>query len=72
MCSTHPRLLSLPLSSNTDELGISLDMELSSITPGLDRPKIQEGQKSKQVVAAGMDTDDLQSRLDSLKRDDDD
>ena len=47
-------------------------MELSNITPGLDRPKIQEGQKSKQVVAAGMDTDDLQSRLDSLKRDDDD
>ena len=55
-----------------DELGISLDLELSSITPGLDKPKIQQEGQKKQVVAAGLDTDDLQSRLDSLKRDDDD
>ena len=57
-----------------DELGISLDLELSNITPGLDRPKIREDEQKggKQVVSAGMDTDDLQQRLDSLKRDDDD
>ena len=58
-----------------DELGISLDLELSNITPGLDRPKIREEEQQKggkQVVSAGMDTDDLQQRLDSLKRDDDD
>ena len=58
----------------SDELGISLDLELSNITPGLDRPKIKEEEQrgGKQVVSAGMDTDDLQQRLDSLKRDDDD
>ena len=53
-----------------DELGISLDLELSNITPGLDRPKIsQDETKSKQVV--GANTDDLEARLNNLKRDDD-
>lgn len=53
-----------------DELGISLDQELSEITPGLERPHIQTNQPKKQVVGAG--TDDLQARLDSLRRGDDD
>lgn len=56
-----------------DELGISLDHELSDITPGLDRPHVAQAASSKKAVAAGpgADTDDLQARLDQLRRDDD-
>lgn len=58
-----------------DELGISLDQELSGITPGLDRPHVEQTpQKNKAVAAgpAGANTDDLQARLDNLRRGDDD
>jgi charged multivesicular body protein 2A len=61
-----------------DELGISLDHELSDITPGLEKPHIQQSQAQKKAVAsggggaAGSDTDDLQARLDQLRRGDDD
>ncbi|XP_003384449.1 PREDICTED: charged multivesicular body protein 2a-like [Amphimedon queenslandica] len=54
-----------------DELGISLDQELSGITPGLERPHISTD-TTKQKVVAGAETDDLQARLDNLKRGDDD
>ncbi|KAL5469528.1 hypothetical protein EMCRGX_G030793 [Ephydatia muelleri] len=57
-----------------DELGISLDHELAEITPGLDKPRITSNAPAKKAVAAGPaggDTDDLQARLDSLRRDDD-
>ncbi|XP_064387470.1 charged multivesicular body protein 2a-like [Halichondria panicea] len=58
-----------------DELGISLDQELSGITPGLDRPRIQQSTGGgKKAVAAGPSAgdDDLQARLDQLRRGDDD
>lgn len=60
-----------------DELGISLDHELSDITPGLEKPHIQQTQQQKKAVAseggARSDaTDDLQARLDQLRRGDDD
>lgn len=55
-----------------DELGISLDHELSEVTPGLDKPHITQVGKKQAVAAAGADTDDLQARLDQLRRGDDD
>lgn len=55
-----------------DEMGISLDAELSDVTPGLDRPHMATVDKGKQKVAvADGDTDDLQARLDNLRRGDD-
>ena len=55
-----------------DEMGISLDAELSDITPGLDRPHMATADKGKQkVTVADGDTDDLQARLDNLRRGDD-
>lgn len=87
-----------------DELGISLDQELSGITPGLERPHISTDTVSdllilfsplflslspllplllltlllslffqtKKKAVAGAETDDLQARLDDLRRGDDD
>ena len=55
-----------------DELGISLDHELGDITPGLEKPHIASSNAPKKAVAAGGDTDDLQARLDNLRRGDDD
>ena len=78
-----------------DELGISLDHELSDITPGLDKPHVAQSSapvshtlcicghcdrdililQKKAVAAAGpagSNTDDLQARLDQLRRGDDD
>lgn len=53
-------------------MGISLDAELSDVTPGLDRPHMATADKGKQKVAvADGDTDDLQARLDNLRRGDD-
>ncbi len=39
---THAQETDVIVSQVLDELGISLDQELSGITPGLDRPRIQE------------------------------
>jgi charged multivesicular body protein 2A len=55
-----------------DELGISLDQELSGIIPGLDKPHIQQTTNKKQLAPAGAETDDLQARLDNLRRGGDD
>lgn len=55
-----------------DELGISLDHELSEVVPGLEKPHITQVGKKQAVAAAGADTDDLQARLDQLRRGDDD
>lgn len=58
-----------------DELGISLDHELSDITPGLEKPHVAQAAAPKKAVAAGppgANTDDLQARLDQLRRGDDD
>lgn len=55
-----------------DELGISLDHELSDIIPGLDKPHVTSTGPKKAVAAVGAETDDLQARLDQLRRGDDD
>lgn len=62
-----------------DELGISLDHELSDITPGLEKPHLASTGQKKAVAATGgggggvgSATDDLQARLDQLRRGDDD
>ncbi len=39
---THMQETDVIVSQVLDELGISLDQELSGITPGLDRPRIQQ------------------------------
>jgi len=54
-----------------DEMGISLDAELSDVTPGLDRPHVATDKSKQKVPVTDGDTDDLQARLDNLRRGDD-
>ena len=65
-------MIHITLYNVLDEMGISLDAELSDVTPGLDRPHMATADKGKQkVTVADGDTDDLQARLDNLRRGDD-
>lgn len=54
-----------------DEMGISLDAELSDVVPGLDRPHVAADKVKQKVPVTDGDTDDLQARLDNLRRGDD-